>query len=197
RRFSGHERAVDASIVAGRGLRGILLQRISSTLLLLFVLAAPAFAPRSAAAESQASRSRRAERLVARATAEIAQLTIDGRRLAIRDLEEATQLDPQRAEYQITLARTYMSCGFLGLARHRFERVRSFAPEDANSRFGLGQVWRYDWLKYLDLESRDRAIDNFGAAARLAPGRSDAWIMLVPLLIERGDLKGAVAAAVH
>src|SRR5262249_56267303 len=101
------------------------------------------------------------------------------------------------AEYQITLARTYMSCGFLGLARHRFERVRSFAPEDANSRFGLGQVWRYDWLKYLDLESRDRAIDNFGAAARLAPGRSDAWIMLVPLLIERGDLKGAVAAAVH
>jgi GWxTD domain-containing protein len=68
-------------------------------------------------------------------------------------------------------------------------------PGDAASRFGLGQVWRYDWLKYLEPASRDLAIENFSNAARLDPRMADAWIMLVPLLVERGELRAAAAAA--
>jgi GWxTD domain-containing protein len=166
------------------------LPPITSTFLTSFLVLASA-----ASAGPSPTRARSADRLAGRATTELARGTIEGRQLAIRDLEEATLLDPARADIQLKLARTYMACGFLGLARHRFEKVQSYSPGDAASCFGLGQVWRYDWLKYLDLTSRDRAIMWFGNSARLNPGSSDAWLMLVPLMVERGDLRSAATAA--
>ena len=140
-------------------------------------------------------RERQATLLVASARALLAQDNFDARRTAILKLEDATLLSPGHADWELLLARTYMLCGYLGLARHRFDHVRQFAPEDADARFGLAQTWRYDWLKYLEPTSRDAAIDHFRAAARLDPRRPDAWIMLVPIFVERGDLAAAADAA--
>jgi GWxTD domain-containing protein len=146
-------------------------------------------------AHAATPRERQAESLVASARRHLALDTFDDRRTAIRELEHATLWLPGRPDLDLLLARTYMRAGHMGLARHRFDKVRNFAPEDAEARLGLGQVWRFDWLKYLDLESRDRAVEQFRAAARLAPKRADASIMLVPLLVESADLAGASEAA--
>jgi len=163
----------------------------------LIALVAAGFAvamlvPASSAAPS---RERQAERLVASARRHLDLDTFDDRRKAIHELEQATLLDTRHPEWDLLLARTYMRAGYLGLARHRFDKVRRMAPDQSDARFGLGQVWRYDWLKYLERSSRDQAIEQFRAAARLAPRRADASIMMVPLLVDRGDLPAAADAA--
>ena len=165
-----------------------------ATIALLLAALAASLAPLPAHAAT--ARERQAERLVESARRHLQVDSFDDRRAAIHALEQATLLLPGRPELDLLLARTYMRAGYLGLARHRFEKVKQFAPEDSDARFGLGQVWRYDWLKYLELESRDQAIEQFRAAARLAPRRADASIMLVPLLVERADLTGASDAAI-
>jgi GWxTD domain-containing protein len=136
-----------------------------------------------------------AEAQYRRALVLLEQNSIDSRRMAMRALEQATLLEPTNATYQLTLARTYYRVGFLKSARHRFERVVRMAPNDAEGRFGLGQVWRRDWLKYLDRTSLQRAVDHYSMAARLEPSRCDAWLAMVPLLVETNDLRSAEAAA--
>lgn len=125
----------------------------------------------------------------------LARGTFDSRRLAIQEFEQATLLDPRNAEYQLTLARTYYRVGFLKNARQRFEKVVRLMPKDAPGRRGLGQVWKRDWLKYLDVTSLQRAVDHLSMAARLEPASADAWLMLVPLMVEMDDLRGAYDAA--
>lgn len=162
----------------------------------LALLIALALAGRPAgAAEPVVDRHAQAEALFRKALARLERRNVDQRRLALRDLEQATLLDPTQPEYELTLARAYYQSGYLKSARMRFERVAALAPEDAGARFGLGQVWRRDWLKYLDPGSLDRALDNFSWSARLDPGHGDAWLMLSTLLIERKDLRNAAAAA--
>ncbi len=125
----------------------------------------------------------------------IARGSFDTRRHAVTELEQATLLDPKNADYQLTLARTYYRIGFLKSARQRFEKVVRMAPKDATGRLGLGQVWKRDWLKYLDRTSLQRSIDHISMAARLAPKSADAWLLLVPLMVEIDDLRGAADAA--
>lgn len=138
-----------------------------------------------------------ARALYARAVVRLERRTVEMRRMAITDLERAALLDPQNAEYQLTLARTYFVAGFVKLAMRRFETVASLAPSDPEARYGLGQVWRRDYLKYLEKRSLDRAIGNLESAARLEPRHTDSWLLLSSLLIERGDVTGANAAAEH
>lgn len=121
--------------------------------------------------------------------------TIDTRRMAMRSLEQATLLEPTNATYQLTLARTYYRIGFLKDARRRFELVVKMNPGDADGHYSLGLVWRRDWLKYLDRTSLQRAIDNYWTAARLKPTACEAWLGLVPLLVEQRDLRSAGFAA--
>lgn len=156
--------------------------------LLLLALAAPA------GASSQAHR-QEARKLYDQAVAHLAQRTFDTRRIALDELEQATLLDPENPEYELTLARAYLQAGHVRSARQRFERVTRLAPEDAPARYGLGLVWRRDWLKYLDHTSLDRAVECFSTAARKDPSMVDAWLMLTPLLLEQGRLNAATAAA--
>ena len=158
-------------------------------LALLFPAAAAAAPPRDAARRTEA------EALYLRALSRLQKRDFDSRRMALADLERATVLAPTEAEYQITLARLYLSCGYLKAATRRFERVTALHPEDAEARFGLGQVWRRDWLKYLDARSLDRAVEQYSWAARLEPAHTDAWLLLTSMLVERGDLPGARRAA--
>ncbi len=144
---------------------------------------------------ASAPRDAEASRLAASARRRLVTDGFDDRRAAIRELEVATLLAPGHADWELLLARTYMRSGYLGLARHRFDRVRGLAPDDAEARFGLGLVWRHDWLKYLEKESLDQSVEQFRAAARLSPKRADPSIMLVPLLLERGEAAAAATAA--
>jgi len=137
----------------------------------------------------------RAAALFLHADSLLARNTIDTRRAALRDLEQVTLLDPGNAQYELELARAYYQAGFLKSARLRFERVTRLAPADAAGRYGLGQVWRRDWLKYLDRTSLRRAVENLSWAARLRTGQCDAWLLLAPLLVEQGDDRAAAAAA--
>jgi GWxTD domain-containing protein len=121
--------------------------------------------------------------------------SVEGRRQAMQCLERATLLAPDRADLQLTLGRLYYRMGFLKQARLRFQRVEVLQPRNADARIGLGQVWRRDYLKYLDRGSLARAIEHFAAAARLEPQRCDAWLELVPLHVEQPNLAAALAAA--
>lgn len=164
-----------------------------SLLITAILLVAHATLAHAAPVGSHPSRS--SEALLRSAQRRLVNSTIDSRRAAIEELERATLLDPTNAAAQLLLARTYYQCGFLQYAQHRFELVTDINPADADGQFGLGQVWRRDWLKYLEAKSLDRSIASFSTSARLKPSSADAWLQLVPLLLERGDLKPALAAA--
>jgi GWxTD domain-containing protein len=159
--------------------------------MILLLLVAPALPGRSA------TRATRAAALYAHAESLLARRTIDTRRGALRELEQAALLDPTSAQIELELARAYYQAGFLKLARLRFEHVVRLAPGDPAGRYGLGQVWRRDWLKYLDRTSLARAVENLSRAARLRPDYCDAWLLLAPLLVEQGDDRAAAAAAVR
>jgi len=167
---------------------------LAGVVLLLLAAAYPAEARTD---RPPTGRAARAQRLYDEALGYIARSTIEARRLAIADLEQATLIDPGNPEIELTLARVYYQAGFLKNARLRFERVARLAPTDADARFGLGQVWRRDWLKYLEPAALDRAVENFSTAARLRSDQCDPWLMLVPLLLEQHNLGAASAAAEH
>jgi GWxTD domain-containing protein len=138
-----------------------------------------------------------ADRLLHDAERHLTRHTFDARRVAIRELEQACALEPERVDLQLRLARTYADAGFTKQSRLRFERAMKIAPDNADARLGLGQAWRRDWLKYLERRSLDRAVEHFSACARLDPVRADAWLMLSALEVEKGDLTAARAAADH
>ncbi len=149
------------------------------------------------ASPSQGALDRNAEasRLLARAEDHLGRRTIEARRVAIADLERATDLAPRRVDLLLTLARAYWQAGFLKQSRYRYERALKLDPDDANARFGVAQAWRRDWLKYLERASLDRAVEHYAACGRADPGRVDAWLLLSALNVERGDLPAARAAA--
>jgi len=151
----------------------------------------------SLASPVRADRDAEAEALYQQAVVRLARRTIDDRRQAIQALERARHLAPQRADIELTLGRACYEAGFLKRSRGCFERARALTPQDAEAHYGIAQVWRRDWLKYLERYSLDRAVESYQGAARLAPESVDAWLGLVPLLVERGDYDRALDAAEH
>lgn len=136
-----------------------------------------------------------ATRLLASAEEHLGRRSIEMRRIAIVELERATELSPRRADLHLTLARAYYQAGFLKQSRLRYERAVAIAPNQAEARMGLGNAWRRDWLKYLERRSLDLAADHYAACARLDPARVDAWLLVSALEVERGNLPAARAAA--
>ena len=171
----------------------MLSKRISSLIMLLLLLAGIAGAASDPASQSRARE--QAGALYQRSLGWLLQNTVEARRQAVRALEEATLLDPENGTYELALARAYYSSGYLKSARQRFERATRIQPGDAAGYQGLGLAWRRDWLKYLDRRSLDGAVEQLATAARLDSGSTDTWLMLAPLLVEQGDLAGALRAA--
>jgi GWxTD domain-containing protein len=169
--------------------------RASAVVATLIMMLGPVLDTTAGGAAAAPGGASRAEGLYHHALRELELGGFDARRLALRELEQATLLAPGNPLYELTLARAYYLCGFLSSARVRFERVVRMAPDDADGRFGLGLVWRRDWLKYLDRASLARAVDQFTAVTRVNRERADAWLALVPLLIEQDRLPAATAAA--
>ena len=171
------------------------LKRISLLILPLLLLAGIAGAASDPVSPGRARE--RAEALYQRSLGWLVENTVETRRQAVRALEEATLLDPGNGTYELALARAYYSSGYLRSARQRFEQATRIHPGDAVGYQGLGLAWRRDWLKYLDRRSLDGAVGQFATAARLDSGNTDTWLMLAPLMVEQGDLAGALRAAFH
>jgi GWxTD domain-containing protein len=151
-------------------------------------LAAPAADPAPAALA-------RADSLCRSARARLASASIDQRRLALRDLEEAALLAPDDAAIALSLADACLVSGFTTRARGCYERAARLAPQAAAPRRGLGLCWKRDWLEYLEPSSLTRAIDHVRTATRLDSASCDAWLTLAPLLYEQGDRITALDAA--
>ena len=136
-----------------------------------------------------------AGRLLASAEQRLAARTIEMRRLAIAELERAHELAPDRLDVLLTLARAYSQAGFQKQARLRYERALALADDHPETRLGLARSWRRDWLKYLEPRSLGRAVEHYAACVRLDPTRTEAWLQLSALEVERGELRAARAAA--
>lgn len=173
----------------------LLFRRLFLLVVVPWLLVAMSFATSAAGPSGAARRTRQAQALVTKAVAHLRAQNIEGRQAAITELEQATTLVPEDAEVQLLLARAYYASGYLRAARTRFERVVALAPADPLAHFGLGQVWRRDWLKFLERASLDRAIDEFAAAVTLDSTMIDGWLLLSSLRVEAHDTTGAAQAA--
>jgi GWxTD domain-containing protein len=157
---------------------------------LALLLAVPA---RPRAAEQPAA----AQRWFNRGQAYLQRGTIEGRRMASECFQHAALLAPSHVPYRLALGDLCLRQGFLGAARRQYEAAAAADSGAAAAYFGLGEVWRRDYLKYLEPSSLERAIRGYATCARLDPGHAPAWVNLVPLHIERGDARTARAAAEH
>ncbi|MFI5369977.1 MAG: GWxTD domain-containing protein [Candidatus Eisenbacteria bacterium] len=162
---------------------------------LVWAVLIPAIAWSVAAGATPAERDRRVDLLLREAHAQMALGTIEGRRAAKIRLEEAEHLAPERHDITLDLARLYQRMGFLGESRAKYESVAALRPNDREARIALADLWLRDWLKYFDSMSLLRATDYRRSAARLDPPDADAWLGLVPLEIENGNLVAALDAA--
>jgi len=178
-----------------RSLRNLILGSHPAQQALLSLLTLALVAPPAAAA--RVSRDAEATRLLDAANRLLVNRTIETRRVAIDNLERAQALAPARVDILIALARADYLAGFFKQSRLHFERAMALAPTDVTARMGLGDAWRRDWLKFLERRSLDLAVQHYGAAAALDSNRTDAWLMVSALEIERGRLDAARDAAEH
>jgi len=166
------------------------MPRFSTRVVLLALCLVPALhpAPSRAAVPD-------ADSLYRNAMLDIRKDTVESRRRAMETLERASLLAPDSIGYHLELARLYFRMGFLGQARKCFERISRLRPDLAEAHLGQGLAWRRDYLKYLDGGSLRRALEELREAARISPEWAEAWLQLVPLLVEDARLGEAMAAA--
>jgi tetratricopeptide (TPR) repeat protein len=146
-------------------------------------------------ASDLAVRAIEADSLYRRALELPADANLDQRRQAMRDLDEASRLDPKRADVWRALARLCLSAGELDRSRRCLARLEETAPEDAEARLELGRIWRWDWLSSLEPDSYAHARGSFIAAARLAPRLLEPRLALTALGLATGDRDLARRAA--
>ncbi|HVP14868.1 MAG TPA: tetratricopeptide repeat protein, partial [Terriglobales bacterium] len=156
---------------------------------------AVAIATAAPMARCASPRSQRAESLFRSAQTRLATGTIDERRLAITELEEATALASDDPRYQLALAHAYFLAEKTNLAHGRFERAAALVAGDPEPVIGLGDVAKRDWLSSLAPTSLERAIASYTTATKLDPRSAEAWAKLAPLLYEQGEARDALAAA--
>lgn len=146
-------------------------------------------------ASAHAGRSGNPDSLYRIALLDIRKDNVEARRRAVRALEKASLMAPDSVAYHLELARLYYRMGFLGQARHRYERVTRLRPDLAEAHLGQGLTWRRDYLKYLDPGSLRRSLEELREAARIAPQWAEPWLQLTPLLVEDARLGEAMEAA--
>jgi GWxTD domain-containing protein len=151
--------------------------------------------PSIPSASDSTSTAARAERLRRAAADHLARGGVERRRIALFELEQAVQLEPDDPRLQLTLARACFDAGFNQRARDGFQRAAELDPDDAAAELGLGRAWKYEWLATVDTAALTRAVVHLSAATRLDPANGEAWTLLAPLLYERGRLAEARDAA--
>jgi len=159
--------------------------------LLALLLAVPAVA----APAPSLSNADKAEMFYRAALARLVTDNVEQRRTAIEELETALTLVPDRVEYVVALGRAQQLSGFHLEARATFDRAITLAPREPAAYVELGAAWKREWLKYLEPAALRSALAACEQVTQLRPYSCDAWLALVPLRFENGDLKGAADAA--
>lgn len=158
------------------------------------MLAVAAAGAGGAARAAPPTAAQRAADLHRAAVSRLALDDLDLRRAAMAQLEEAVALDP-RPEYLLALGRAQESAGHFQSAITTFTRAARAAPRDPEPARHLAQLWKREWLHYLEPAHRDSAIAAWERVVALRPYALDAWLALVPLRCEAGHLDAAAAAA--
>lgn len=166
--------------------------------LLPLALALTVFGPPAAGAAEPDAREARASALVEDARARFSEGSLGQRRIAIRLLEEAAQLEPRSTRTLQALGHAYLDAGFNHLARVTFEKVAHADPTDPEGWFGLALLYKRNWLRSLAAEDFVRASASAEATLRVEPRHCGAAVLLATLRAERGafaDAGRAVAGA--
>jgi GWxTD domain-containing protein len=162
----------------------------------LWILFAASLVLLPSAAEGHAKdRGPEAQELVRDGRNRYSEGSLGQRRIALRELEQAALLAPHDTRVLGELGRAYLDAGFTHDAMETFERITRLEPANADAWYGLGQVWKRDWLATLAPASLGRTIECFGNCARLQPDRAEAWTALSVMRVEQGDAPGAAICA--
>jgi len=137
----------------------------------------------------------RTERLQRDALRALGEGTQEGRRRAIRLLENAVALEPRDPMLWHILGEAYAAARFGERSRQCFRRALDFEPDDEHGWFLTGMAWRREWLRGLDPSALNRAIAAFDTCTRMDPDDGEAWLRYSGLLYEKGDLEAARVAA--
>jgi Flp pilus assembly protein TadD len=154
----------------------------------IVVVALLATVSRSAGAANSPRRGAAADSLLHHARALITGGGAAGKIKAIDELDEASQLAPDRAEIWRELAQVCMSAGRQEQSRRCLGRLEKLEPDDAEAHRFLGMSWKWDWLSSFEPGSYVRAVQELQAAARLDAADLESRVALTALGIAAGKL---------
>ena len=123
--------------------------------------------------------------------------TLDDRRDAMIELEEASRLAPGDHRIWLDLGRLCLTSGERKRGRDCYEHARRAAPDEAAAHAELGAAWTWEWLSSFESSALAHAEQNLERAARLAPGDAGNWARLSALSLSRGRLDPAARAALN
>lgn len=165
-------------------------------LVVLVMVVLPSASPGALAAQPDTEkRSARAQQLSRDARRSLYEESTEGRRRAIRFLEEAVVLAPDDPTMWHQLGEAYAGARYGARSRACFERALAIQPRDPGAWFLSGMAWRREWLRRLEPSALERAIAAFDTCTRLDPEHGEAWLRLAGMLYERRDVPAAFAAA--
>jgi len=160
----------------------------------LLALALPAMErPARAAAEDGAART--ADSLHTHALDVLKDDSVDGRRIAVRDLERATELAPADARHHAALGLALIHSGYDHRARTELLAAVRLDPGNLEARRALMLCWKREWYSVQE----KWALDSTLAAARQLVARDssacDAEVVAAVTLYELGHVRDGAAAA--
>jgi tetratricopeptide (TPR) repeat protein len=123
--------------------------------------------------------------------------TLDARRQAMGELEQASLLAPGDHRIWLDLGRLCLEIGERKRGRDCYEHAQRAAPESAEAFTALGRAWTWEWLNSFEASALAHAERNLERATRLDPGRADTWGALSALSLSRGRLDLSERAALR
>jgi GWxTD domain-containing protein len=152
-------------------------------------LVAPLVAASPADARSNAER---ADSLHHSAQLRLAEGTVDARRIAIDQLDQAMRLDPLDPRHPGALGRACLEAGSDHRALDAFHRVLELAPDDADAHLGIALAWKREWLAGFEPSFLDSARRYAEAAFELHPDGCAERVLAALLAYEKGDVAHAL-----
>jgi len=121
--------------------------------------------------------------------------TLDARRQAMSELEQASRLAPGDHQVWLALGRLCLESGQRQRGRDCYERALRAAPDDYQAHAELGAAWTWEWLSSFEGSALANAERNLERAAELDPSAAQNWARLSALSLSRGRRDRAVHAA--
>jgi GWxTD domain-containing protein len=166
------------------------LNRFLAVTLFMFPIVVAGVA--AGAAHAGASASARADSLHRSASLHLATGTVDARRIAIEELDQAMRLDPDNPDRAGALGRACLEAGSDHRALAAFRRVLELDPRDPEAHLGLAQTWKREWLANFEPSYLDSARGHAEAALALRPDGCADRVLAALLAYEKGAMPRAI-----